>query len=272
VKKLKKFKIRASSASKISGGTIGLTNSEQKELDTLNDRKKDFHQNVPNIKPLTDTMEKRLQYLWHKRTNPELPQTAKSYCDAWIKEQIYNRRKEFTSKYTDKGLITEDNSLDFLAEQLDLGFVFKNEAYYEDDFCSGTPDTLLEDLVIDVKNPWDCFTFPLMDDKPTIDYEPQLQVYMSLTGRKKASLVYVLSDTPFHLIQKEAYYYANDNGLELDDVIEEFTAKMTYPDVDDKYKIKVYDFEYNEDFIKDLHMRVKLCREYIAGQLKKLGL
>ena len=162
--------------------------------------------------------------------------------------------------------------MDFIAEQLDLGLMFKNEAYYENDFCTGTPDTLLDGLVIDVKNPWDCFTFPLLDDKPTIDYEPQLQTYMSLTNRKKASLVYALTDTPFHLIHKEAYFYARDNGLEVDDVIEEFTAKMTYGDIDDKYKIKVYNFEYNEDFIKDLHQRVELCRVYIAEQLKKIGL
>jgi hypothetical protein len=93
---------------------------------------------------------------------------------------------------------------------------------------------------------------------------------MSLTGRKRYSLVYVLSDTPFHLIEKEAYWYANNNGMELDDVIEEFIAKMTYPDIEDKYKIKVYEFDYDQSVIDELEKRVKACREYIKEKIKGL--
>ena len=38
---------------------------------------------------------------------------------------------------------------------------------------------------------------------------------------------------------------------------------MTYPDIDDKHKIKVFDIEYNEEAIKEIEKRVKMCRTYI---------
>ena len=199
--------------------------------------------------------------------------TGETYCSNWVKEQIYSRRKEFTSKYTDKGLIVEDNSLDFIAEQENLGMLFKNKEFFENDFFTGTPDTILEDFIIDVKNSWDFSTFPLLDeDIPNKDYYHQGQVYMNLTGRKKYKLVYVLSDTPMHLIEREAYWYANNNGMEQDDVMEEFIAKMTYPDIPDKHKIKVYEFDYDQKVIDELESRVKLCRKYIKEKVKDLEL
>ena len=64
-----------------------------------------------------------------------LGKTGENYVKTWLKEQIYDRKKEFTSKYTDKGLIVEDNSLDFIADELKIGFIVKNEQFYENDFC-----------------------------------------------------------------------------------------------------------------------------------------
>jgi hypothetical protein len=264
---VKKFKIRASASGKIMGGTVGLTDAQQKELDILNDRKSQAVAGVEKVKPLTPAMEKKLVELFDKRNNPQLPQGARTYCDDWIKEQIYSRRKEFTSKYTDKGIIVEDNSLDFIAERLGLGMLFKNEEQFENEFMIGEPDTIIEDRLIDAKNSWDCHTFPLLNDNIDMDYFHQGQVYMALTGLKHYSLVYVLSDTPMHLIMREASFYANNNGMEVDDVMEEFIAKMTYPDIPDKYKLKKYDFEYSQEVVDNIEKRVKLCRDYIETRI-----
>ena len=202
----------------------------------------------------------------------ELSQTSKTYCEIWLKEQLYSRRREFSSKYTQKGNENEDNSIDFIADQLGYGMLLKNEQFFENDFMTGTPDVILPKLIIDAKNSWDCFTFPLFDTEiKNKDYIWQAQGYMELTGRKAYKLVYVLSDTPIHLIQKEAYYYAKNNGYEdLDeDIYNEFEAKMTYPNIDDKLKIKVFDIQHNKADIEMIEQQVIKCRNYIETLLNK---
>ena len=197
-----------------------------------------------------------------------LGKTGENYVKTWLKEQIYDRKKEFTSKYTDKGLIVEDNSLDFIADELKIGFIVKNEQFYENDFFQGTPDVVLKDLIIDVKNSWDCFSFPLLEDEiPNIDYFYQLQVYMALTGRKKAKLIYVLSDTPENLIEKEAYWWCKNNGYdELDaDIYDAFVKKMTYSEIPNNLKMKIFDIDYDEKVIEKIKERVLECRNLIKS-------
>lgn len=200
-----------------------------------------------------------------------LGKTGESYLELWLKEQIYNRKKEFTSKYTDKGLQMEDNNIDFVADQLNYGLLIKNEQYFENDFCTGTPDIILKDRIIDIKSSWDFSTFPLFDKElENKDYYWQMQGYLWLTGKEFAQVIYVLSDTPLHLIQKEAFWYCKQNGYEdLDiEIYNDFVKKMTYPEIEPKYKIKVFDIPRSESDIKLIESRVSLdCRNYITKLL-----
>lgn len=195
-----------------------------------------------------------------------LGKTGETYCKDWLKGKVYNRVREIDNKYTQKGNEVEDNSIDFICEQLDLGFVLKNERFYSNDFCQGTPDIVLPELIIDVKNSWDTHTFPLFErELPNKDYYYQAQVYMELVGVENYKVVYVLSDTPEHLIEKEAYWYCKNNGYdELDlDILDEFTRKMTYSDIPDHLKLKVFDIQRNQKDIDLIKERVNECRDYI---------
>lgn len=180
-------------------------------------------------------------------TNPKsktetLSETTKTYLQTWIKEQIYGHRAQINSKYIDKGLEMEDMAIDKAIEWLDLPFALKNEKQYEDEHFTGTPDLLLSDTVVDIKNSWSWETFPLFEDEiPTKGYYYQLQIYMHLTGLKKAKLVYVLLDTPAT--------YGNE--------------KICYDNVDKKYRIKCYDFDYDPAVIELLQNRVIESRNYI---------
>ena len=124
------------------------------------------------------------QIMTNPRTKKEyLSKTTASYCEEWLKEQIYGRKKEFTSKYTNKGNIVEQSSLDFVASELGYGSLVKNEESFMNDFLTGTPDAILDDHIIDVKNSWDCFTFPLFfNNVPNKAYYWQAQGYLALTG------------------------------------------------------------------------------------------
>lgn len=201
----------------------------------------------------------------------KLTQTNKSYLDNWIKEQVYSRKKEFRSKYTDKGLIVEDNAIDLVAEYLGYGFLMKNTNHYEDDYKTGTPDILPnDDLVIDVKSSWDWSTFPLLEDElPNKDYEYQIQGYMDLLGRSNGAVIYVLLDTPQHLIEREARRFCWANGYEdLDlDIYSEFENKMTYSDIPISKRVKTFYRKYSNDIIEDIHEKVRISREYINKKI-----
>jgi len=204
------------------------------------------------------------------RSGKGMGATVKTYLEKWVKEQIYSRRQEFSNKYTQKGNEVEDNSLDFISDQLGLGILIKNDEYFENDFCTGTPDAITPDFIIDVKNSWDCFTFPLFETEcPNDNYFYQAQVYMYLTGATDYKLIYVLSDTPEHLIQKEAFFYARNNGHEEVDIEmwEQFKAKMTYSDIPDSLKIKVFNIKRDDAVIEQIQQRVLLCRDYIKNEL-----
>jgi len=172
-----------------------------------------------------------------------ISETTKTYVKEWLIEKIYNVKKEIKSKYLNKGLKLEDTAIDKAIEWLDLPFAIKNEKFFEDDFFCGTPDLIVNDVVYDIKCSWDCFTFPLFEDEiPTKDYFYQLQVYMHLTGCKKAVLTYVLLNTPDELIYEE---------------------KHNYDSMDKKYRIKTFNIDYSEEVIADLQQRVTNIREYL---------
>ena len=172
-----------------------------------------------------------------------LSKTTKSYIQEWLASEIYGVRKQIKSKYLDKGNRVEDAAIDYAADALGWLFAIKNEEYFEDDYFCGTPDVILEDTIIDIKSSWDCFTFPLFEDKiPNDDYKYQLQVYMHLTGKRKAQLCYVLMNTPEDLT---------------------FDEPIDYTEIDSKYRIKTFDIDYDPEIIEKLQEKVLLSRQYI---------
>jgi len=89
-----------------------------------------------------------------------LSQTAKTYIHELVLQEKYGIRKEFSSRYTDKGNAVEDLSISLVNDVLDVNFIYKNEQYFENDWIKGTPDVNTEDVLLDVKSSWDATTFP----------------------------------------------------------------------------------------------------------------
>lgn len=179
-----------------------------------------------------------------------LSETTKTYLQDWLKENIYGYRKEIKSKYLDKGIIMEDEAISKTIEWLDLPFVLKNEQSFEDEFFTGTPDIVTDREVLDIKCSWDAFSFPLFEDEiPTKDYFYQLQVYMHLTGRKSARLVYVLTNTPESITWETPHDYS---------------------ELDKRYRIKTFEITYDAAVIEALKAKVEDARNYIHSLSKYL--
>lgn len=261
---LPEFKIRASSASKILSGKLGLTDVQEKKYCELKTRSEDS-----TAKTLTENMKEELRHLKYKKSNPELPEGAKSYCKDWVKEQLYDRRKNFTNKYVEKGLKVEEDSIYYSSGVLGWTDAVKNDEWFEDDFMCGTPDILLLgiDTVVDIKNAYDCFTMPLFDEViPTDGYIDQLQVYMSLTGLNKALLCYCLMDAPLDIMQVEMRKLSWKEGFRgeiSDEISARVKEQMTYSNLPDNLRLKLFEVQKDESFGEEIKTRVKMCREYI---------
>ena len=198
-----------------------------------------------------------------QRKTDTISKTTKSYCQDWLKEQIYGRKKEFSSKYTEKGNKVEQESLNYIAKSLDYKEIIKNEKSLKNDFLTGTPDAILTDHLIDVKNSWDCYSFPLFFDAiPNKAYYYQAQGYMALTGLDNYILIYTLMDTPDELIERE-YKFSSADNYDL------FCQHYKYSNIDSKYRIKVFNIERDNEVIESIYKRVIDCRMYIKFELNK---
>ncbi|MDH5825807.1 hypothetical protein [Sphingobacterium faecium] len=197
--------------------------------------------------------------------------TGINFIYEWMKEKVYQKKSEFDSKYFEKGNFCEQPALDFSAAKLGFEHSFKNDEYFEDDYFCGTPDLILEqsNLIVDIKNSWDCFTFPLFeDDIPSKGYYYQLQVYMHLTGIHNSKLVYCLMDAPTDLINKETRrqaWAAGHMGFATEDLSAAVLDKMTYSNVNDDLRLKVFDVAFDPSAIAFLQQRVKECQEIVSN-------
>jgi len=185
------------------------------------------------------------QIMTESRKKGELSKTAQSYCEQWMKEQIYGTRKEIYSKYMEKGIQMEDEAISMVETNYEYPFLFKNEKYFENDFMTGTPDIILPDMIRDTKCSWDCFSFPLFDTELDKGYYWQMQGYMGLTDRPSASVDYCLLNTPEDL--------------------DKFA--LDYSECEMKYRVKSFAVEYDADAVQRIYNRVEDCRDYIKSKL-----
>ena len=202
----------------------------------------------------------------NSRTKGELlSQTAKTYIEEQVIQDKYGIKKQFYSRYTDKGILVEDDAIKLVSDILDLGFTWKNEEHFTNDFLTGTPDVNTDTVLLDVKSSWDATTFPFFATEiPTKDYYYQLQGYLELTGKTRALLCYCLVNTPEEMVEDEvrrAHWNANllEESIYLRDEVQK---RHNFDHIPDNRRVKVFEVEKDEKVIEAIKERVELCREY----------
>jgi hypothetical protein len=260
---------RCSSLSHITsmGRGTQITDKQREELATLLDKIK-----------LTEIQAKRRDELQQKlEAKPELSKGAKTYLEGLWVEMTFKRPKDFTSKYTDKGTEVEHESLHMANRVLGWGLnpdVIDGLEFIKqrisNEYITGEPDVHIRPsghngLLADAKSSWNVHTFPHFKDDIDPAYYAQGQGYMWLTGIESFQLVYCLVDTPERLINDEVRRQEWANGfIEIPEEMEEdIRWAMTFEDIPEAARVKLYRFQKDEEFISRIKESVELSREYL---------
>lgn len=210
------------------------------------------------------------------RTKEEFGETCKSHLMECYVSKKYDRYKDISNKYIEKGILAEEDSIT-LYSRVKKTFYKKNAEVITNDFFVGTPDLFVGEsiqsasVIIDLKTSWDIFTFfSVMTKAIEKKYVWQLQAYMDLTGAKQARLVYCLVNTPDKLVVDQKKKLAWTMGVIDSDVDEEYIRaceqvdkNSVYDDIpiEDRYIEFVIDRD--QDAIDQAHKRVEKCREFL---------
>lgn len=216
----------------------------------------------------------RASQMWlllkNDRSGKSMGETAKSYIKEWYISQLTGKQKEIKSKYLERGNALEEKAIERAGEHYGVE-VIKNELFLENEYFTGTFDVRTIDRVIDTKVPFDCFTFPFFETELDPNYYAQMQIYMELTGLKKASVCYCLENGSNEQIERLSWQIAKDLGKDEPDIDdwEQAEKQLNYDHLPDELRIKVFEIEYNIDFIENAKKRVLEAREYLQTILIK---
>ena len=210
-----------------------------------------------------------------------LSKDAQSVVIEQIAKDLYNYREEISSKYLTKGNRNESEAILLLSRVLGEFTLFKNSERFEDDYMSGEPDIITKDSIIDIKNSYNGKTFTkvaLQDDLDNKMYYYQLQGYMHLLKKKKGYIAYCLTNCDDDLIQREInnnIYNLNHSIKSISDedytmIEERVKSTLTYDDIDDEAKVKIFEVDYDPKVIEEIQERVEKCREFYNENVKKL--
>jgi hypothetical protein len=198
-----------------------------------------------------------------------LSKTAQKHLlDVYIAEK-YGRKKDIQTKQMRKGVEVEQESINLLSLYLKKRF-FKNEQRFTNDYISGHPD-IIDEGIIDIKSSYDLWTFMgNLPDKLDNLYYWQMQSYMWLTNKNKATIAYCLVNTPDSIIEQEKYYLLKNMNVISEESPEfiyeamKLELNMTFDDIDIEERILMYNIDRNEDDILRIQHKVEKAREFLS--------
>lgn len=206
------------------------------------------------------------------RKKGELSETTKSLCYQIIARDI-GALRQWTSRYIEKGIIMEDESIMFVNKVLGTNYS-KNYTSYDGGAITGTPDIITDDMIIDIKNSFEVETHlkNITQEELPKNYFYQLQSYMALTGKDKAKVLYVLMPTPEYLLEKQAraleYKYQDyDKALEVLKATNEVISSLP-----NEFRVVEYAIVRDENFLQQFNERYEPFKLFYQTTIKKLNL
>lgn len=218
-----------------------------------------------------------------KSKNESLSVTTKNYIQDLFLEREYGIRKEFWSRYTDKGIAVEKDSIRLANEVLDWKLTddyidFGGQEYFSNEWIHGQTDVCTDWILADVKSCWSGTTYPWFNpaDEDDIksqmkvinkDYFYQMQGYMWLTGHDTCHLAYTLVNTPEQMILDEIRreHWKQDSfwqGDENQEIVEFVRTKHTFNHIPKERRVTNFVIHKDEQAIENMKAKVLEVREY----------
>jgi hypothetical protein len=199
----------------------------------------------------------------------KLTQTTMTYLDDVFVAEIYGTRKEIYGKALDKGIACEDDGFKMLGDIFYKGrFIAKVKEPKQNAWIKGTPDTIVDGCVTDIKNALDLFTFGKAH--MSWDYEWQVKGYMFLYELQKGRLFYCLNNMPPYMVleeQRKMFYtqkkWATFDAPEYLAACEELEKAHNYDNIPLAHRFKFWDLTWH-DVSRDLIIEsVEIARDYL---------
>jgi hypothetical protein len=208
--------------------------------------------------------------------------TAKKHLIEVYVNKVYGRQKDISTKYMEKGLAVEEDSIT-LYSRITKKYFKKNELNLKNAYISGTPDIYLgksikeASEVVDTKSSWDVFTFfGTLAEKINSDYEWQIRGYMGLTGAKVGKIAYCLIDTPSQLISDEQRKLMWKMGVATEEdplyieACEALQKEMTFGDIPWKERLIEFTVEHSDEWLVEAYGKVEKARIFLNELFDRL--
>lgn len=200
---------------------------------------------------------------------------AKTFLmDVFIGE-VYGVQKEAYGKALEKGVACEQDGLKMLNDTLYPGrFVKKIADGKENDFVKGTPDTIMDGKVWDVKNAYTLFSF----GKATLshDHKWQILTYQFLHDLKEGGIFYCLNNMPDHMIceEEKSMFYQKRQWVSMEDpeyleACNQLRAAHSYDAMPIHHRFKVFNVERTAETDQTIKDAVEQARKHLNKLYKE---
>ena len=184
------------------------------------------------------------------RGKDSMGETAKQFIrETWVQEK-YGRSPYVQTKPMMKGNKCEEDSLS-LYTRVTGDLLIKHVGGMSNDWIKGTPDATNSECVVDIKSPYNIFTF--MNAELTSLYEWQLRGYMWLTGKECATLAYCLVDMPEDMLDKELQWVDTED-------YEKVKKLCVYSDIPEEERVKLFHIQRDKEKERQIIERVEQAR------------
>jgi hypothetical protein len=207
-----------------------------------------------------------------------LGETAKGYLKQCYVESKYGRTYEISSKYIDKGVLTEADCLKMLSS-LDNKEYKKNEERAENEYLTGTPDFYAgpdirhATYILECKSSWSLFSFiDNLEAKLDKNYIAQINGYFAITGAKEGEVSYCLVDAPESIILDEkksllwkmSHLAATEENPDYIEAAAQLEINMIFPDIPPEHRRVKFEVKRDDEYIKRVYAQVEKCRIYLS--------
>lgn len=199
----------------------------------------------------------------------ELSATAKEHLIKVYAMELWGVEKDIVTKQMKKGTEAEQEGLTLLSI-VDGDIYVKNNERFENEYISGHPDIILEEIVDDTKLSWDAFTFLEQLTKPVDkNYKFQIHGYMSLLNKKHGRIRYCLVDTPDNIIEGEKYRLLrsmdviSEESPEYLEAARKLESNMRFGHIPPTHRVITHEVPRDQSIIDQIPQKVIKAREYL---------